>query len=462
MSAPESYRRVAAFVREHPWAILPETLATIVEVVRLRVAGTPLSDADIRTRLVAQPARVEHPAAPAGIAVIPVFGVMGHRMGMMTEISGGTSTERVQAEVRKAAADPAIGAIALDIDSPGGSVFGVAELADTVFEARQQKPVVAIANARMASAAYWIGSQATELIVTPSGEVGSIGVLAIHEDVSRAAEEDGLKVTYITSRSAPRKTDGNPFEPLSDQARAMLQGRVDTYEDLFTAAIARGRKMPQRRIQGQFGAGLMIGAEEAVELGMADRVEPMETALARLATQLSDRRGGRSMTGQAAATPRVTVELLEPDQEGRCPEGYEKGEDGKCHLAKTDSQEPGDPKAIAAACVDAGFPEAAKELIGLPMSQVEAQLKERQRVKAAADAKAAEVRQLCAMATVPEIAGDLIAGDLKAALTRLKARLASTEIDTAQRGDGVDRSRPALNTTEIYRERNARPAMKGA
>src|SRR5262249_47727138 len=164
-------------------------------------------------------ARITKAARPAprragAVQVIPIYGVLAQRMGLIGESSGGTSTDQVGQALRSAMADPQITGILLDIDSPGGEVFGTPELARAVFEARAQKRVVALANSFAASAAYWIGSQATEFLMTPSAQAGSIGVIATHEDWSKAAEAGGVKVTYITS--SPFKAEGNQFEPLSD------------------------------------------------------------------------------------------------------------------------------------------------------------------------------------------------------------------------------------------------------
>jgi ClpP class serine protease len=174
------YERIATFVQEFPFAMMQGPLEAMLEVFELRLTGRGFSDDEIHARLEAI-ARREAPAPqPKQIAVLPVYGVLAHRMNLITAMSGGMSTEQLGGAVRAAASDPTISAILLDIDSPGGSVFGVQELADEIYQARQSKPVYAIANATAASAAYWIGSQASEFVVTPSGQVGSIGVVAVH------------------------------------------------------------------------------------------------------------------------------------------------------------------------------------------------------------------------------------------------------------------------------------------
>ena len=212
--------------------------------------------------------------------MLPLTGVIMHRANMFSEFSGGTSTEKFTAAFRQLVADPMIKAIVLDVDSPGGTVAGVEELASEIFKAREQKPIYAVANALAASAAYWIASSATELIVTPSGLVGSIGVYAAHQDISEFAKQAGVKVTLVSA--GKYKTEGNEFEPLSDEARAALQARVDEYYGMFVKAVARNRGVSPSDVRGGFGEGRVVGAKQAVALGMADRVATLDETLARL------------------------------------------------------------------------------------------------------------------------------------------------------------------------------------
>jgi len=331
------YPHVVKALSEHPWAILPATLDKIVEVVRLRISGGRLSDEEIRLRIAGAAA-----APTAGIAgrvqVIPIFGVISHRMNMFSAISGGTSTEQLGAQVQEALNDSRVSALLFDIDSPGGAVQGIQELADAIYAARGRKRLVACVNATCASAAYWLATQADEIVVTPSGQVGSIGVLAIHEDLSKQAAMLGVKVTYV---SAGRyKTEGQPFVALTDEAKAALQVLVDGYYETFVGAVARGRRVKPEAVLTGFGEGRMFAAAAALALGMVDRIETMDQTLARLNGQTS----AVSLVADTASllvtstipkrTPMAEThaETLDPDPDGSCPEGYVKGDDGRCHM----------------------------------------------------------------------------------------------------------------------------------
>lgn len=217
------------------------------------------------------------------VAVIPVMGLITHRDSWM-----GSSTSFLAAELRAAVADQAVDSILLEVDSPGGEVNGIEEAAALIREARASKPVVAVANTQAASAAYWLASQATELLVTPSGEVGSIGVYGMHLDLSGALAAQGIKVTLVSAGKF--KTEGNPFEPLADEARVAFQSSVDRYYASFVRDVAKGRRVSVDAVRSGFGEGRSVGAAQAVASGMADGVATFEDAARRAARLAVERR----------------------------------------------------------------------------------------------------------------------------------------------------------------------------
>jgi signal peptide peptidase SppA len=277
------YQHVMSHVFGQPWAILPEKLEAICQVLRVRAAGDEISAEEIQAHLGAGPK--PRPNTPGTVAVIPVYGVISRRMNMFSEMSGGTSIEKLQSSFRQAMADPGCKAIVFDFDSPGGSVDGVPELADEIYNARSSKKIVGQVDTMSASAAYWLASQCSEIVVTPSGAVGSIGVFAQHTDVSKAAENEGVKVSLISA--GKYKTDGNPYEPLSDSARTNLQETVDAFYSMFTKAVARGRDVASGDVRGGYGEGRMVLAAAAVKEGMADKVATMDETLARFGVSQS-------------------------------------------------------------------------------------------------------------------------------------------------------------------------------
>lgn len=257
-----------------PWSILSGKLAEIEAVLNAR-SITLASDQEI-----AAARRDGSPMRSFGsIAVIPVFGTIAPRANMMTEMSGGTSAEVLARTIRAAASDPKIGAIVLDVDSPGGATPGIQDAAAAVREARAEKPVVAVANSLMASAAYWIASGAGEIVAIPGADVGSIGVFAIHRDYSVADAQDGVRTTIISAGKL--KTAGNPYEPLGDEARASIRARVDEAYAAFVRDVAIGRGKKESDVTDGMGQGALLGSEAARAAGLVDRVETMDQVLAR-------------------------------------------------------------------------------------------------------------------------------------------------------------------------------------
>lgn len=272
-----------------PWAMLPERLAAVTSVIHRWSDGVKFNAAEIESAIgnahqVAAARSAQDAAQSGAVAVLPMFGIISNRIHQVKDISGpgGTSTEGFARNFRQAVNDPGIGAIVIDVDSPGGSVYGVAELADEIYAARGKKKVVAVASSLAASAAYWIASAAQEFVVTPGGEVGSIGVYTAHEDWSKFLEAKGINTTLISAGKF--KTEGNPYEPLSKDAVAAIQGRVDEYYSMFVKSVAKYRGVSPSDVRDGYGQARVVGAKEAISLNMADRIETLDETIARLSS----------------------------------------------------------------------------------------------------------------------------------------------------------------------------------
>jgi len=213
------------------------------------------------------------------IAVLPVSGPVSYRPSLFSYFFGGAVIETLQKQLQAAISDPQVRAILLRIDSPGGMVSGVTEFAAELRAAKAVKPILALADTTAASAAYWLAAQATEVWAVPSADVGSVGVYAIHEDFSRMLEQDGVTVTLISA--GEHKTDGNPYEPLSQDARADMQRRVDQVYEQFLADVSEGRRVSTDRVRESFGQGRLLGADEALQAGLIDRIGTFREALGR-------------------------------------------------------------------------------------------------------------------------------------------------------------------------------------
>jgi len=282
-----SARNVVGLFCRTPWAILPEKYAQMEEVIRLRSDGLRLTETEIRMRLGLdeEQERQEQQRVVNGVGVLRLFGVIGPRMNMMLRFSGGTSTQQFGKQLAALAANDQAKAILIEVDSPGGSVLGLEELALQIQSVAQNagKPIKAVARGMCASAAYYVASAVgpKNLIATPSSMIGSIGTILVHSEGSRYWDRAGWTDTVISA--GKHKKDGNAYEPLSDQARATLTEHLNQYYDQFTAAVARHRNVSVQTVLESYGQGKTFIAGRALELGMIDRVADFDAVLEELA-----------------------------------------------------------------------------------------------------------------------------------------------------------------------------------
>lgn len=211
------------------------------------------------------------------IAIIPILGTMTQRADLMTQYSGGTSTDSVIRAINEAVSNTAYKSIILDVDSPGGSVYGLEELKDTIKNAAKTKRVIAVSNSMMASAAYYVSSAATKIVSAPGGQVGSIGTIAVHIDQSKAIEDSGYKYTFITA--GKYKALGNASEPLTDEALGYYQDMVNQYYDMFVSAVADGRRVDKQTVKDSYGQGKVLSAKDALKVGMIDQIKTLRNVI---------------------------------------------------------------------------------------------------------------------------------------------------------------------------------------
>lgn len=311
------YARLIRAAMQQPWAITTAMAATITDLLRFRAAGGRFTADEIRARIGAA-ADEERPTARRQglVAVIPIWGVIAHRT--FEASSGMTSTETIRGWLKRAVADEEVTAILLDISSPGGTVDGVPELATEIFNARKVKPVVAIANSMAASAAYWLGSQAEEFVVIPSGQVGSVGVYMLFEDWSEHLAKEGVKYQPISA--GEHKLEGAFWEPMSEETRAHFQASVDAVYADFLKAIARGRGTTVADVKKNFGGGRVYDAADAKARGMVDRVETFDQTLARLMKTPRRSGAGRVAVADVRAKEDAPTRVAEesPDESAPC------------------------------------------------------------------------------------------------------------------------------------------------
>lgn len=273
--------RPALFDESGLAAIYPATWQRIQATLRAEASTDP--QAASLSRAIATPT-----APPDGIAVVPVHGVITQRSSFYSDLFGGTSLDRLQATLAQLRDDSAVRTIVLHVNSPGGGVYGVDETAELIAEVGKRKRVVAFTDGLMASAAYWLASAAAHIVATPSAEIGSIGVYAIHLDYSAKIASDGITVTLV--KAGEHKAEANPYQPLSDEDREAMQSRIDAYHSMFTRRVAKGRGVAIDQVRGEaFGAGRVVGAATAVSAGMADEIGSFADVLRGVSRDTSSR-----------------------------------------------------------------------------------------------------------------------------------------------------------------------------
>lgn len=232
-------------------------------------------------------------------AILSIIGPLFSRGAAFSEFFGAATYETLAAKLDAVAYDPKITSIVLDIDSPGGEAIGCFELAAQIRSISARKPVVAFVNGMACSAAYALASAARSIVAAPSAIVGSIGVVAMHLDFSRALDAAGVTPTLIFAGA--NKVDGSPYQPLADGARGAIQAEVDGLNDMFldTVAAGRGARLTRKAAKAT-EARTYIGAD-AKAAGLIDHLGAINIALA-LARPTASTKGPL-----AAAKPSATA-----------------------------------------------------------------------------------------------------------------------------------------------------------
>lgn len=263
--------RALEFITSQPWLITDEALQTILALAERSAMdpdalagrdGRPLS----HTRTVTM---------RDGTAIIPVVGPIFRYANLFTEISGATSTQVLATDFRAALEDPNVRAIVFDINSPGGTASGINELGNMIFAARGEKRIIAYGGGQVASAAYWIGSAADEIVVDATSPIGSIGAKLSMTDTSVRDAKVGVRTIEIVSSQSPDKV----MDVSNDEGRAKVQKIVDDLAGVFVEAVARNRDVTIETVLTDFGRGGMMVGRAAVEAGLADRLGSLESVL---------------------------------------------------------------------------------------------------------------------------------------------------------------------------------------
>lgn len=236
-------------------------------------------------------------AQQTGVLVIPVYGVLVARENNVNLCATQTSYESIRNQITSGINDPRVEEIVLELDSPGGAVVGCFELVADIVAAKAIKPIHAIVHFSAFSAAYAIASACTDISLSDSAGVGSIGVIMKHADFSQQLADDGIKVT--TFFRGARKNDLAADTPLGDDTIAVVDQRMDRYYGQFVETVAANRGLSVEAVRAT-EAGLYYG-KDAVAAGLADKVESQQAAINRIAANVASQRNGKPRGARATA-----------------------------------------------------------------------------------------------------------------------------------------------------------------
>jgi signal peptide peptidase SppA len=273
-------------------------------------ALTPAAYADLRSAL-ERAARGEEAMASFGkgslpphakgshVAVIHVGGLLMKNPSPFMQKLGASSTSEIRDQFEQAMSNPEVHSVLLHVDSPGGTVDGTQALADHIYNSRGRgKPIHAHVDGLGASAAYWIASSAHRVTAAnPTTQIGSLGVIASHVDISQALGNAGVKVTDVVS--GPHKGLGVAHKPLGDAGRAEMQHLVDGLHAEFASHVAKARGLSKDAL-GQVATGRVFLANQAKALGLIDGVQPFDATYSALLAK-------STKTAPAAKAPPVDV-----------------------------------------------------------------------------------------------------------------------------------------------------------
>ena len=282
------------------WAIEPDKLREIQAIYATHLRGEKIDIPALEARL-GRPLSSEqqqYTVEPGGVAVLRMSGIIAPKANLFMQVSGGLSTQMATKQLESAVADQRVRSIVLAIDSPGGNVIGTPEMASAVREMSAIKPIVTHSDGALASAAYWIGSAANAVYLSgPTVQAGSIGVVIDRTFNPNSA----LREESIVAGKYKRIVKSN--EPLSDEARAMVQADVDYVYSLFVDAVAQHRDTTAQQVLDRMAEGRVFRGQQAIDAGLVDGVSTLDALVESMATDPAPYAQRRKAVFAVAALP---------------------------------------------------------------------------------------------------------------------------------------------------------------
>lgn len=284
-----------------PWAMLPDQVMLMSEMIRGMDISAHLASVDIeaRSRGGDDDQYGSYTELIDGIAHVRASGPL---MKHASSFSSSASTVLMRREIRQAAADPNVRGILLSLDSPGGTVAGTRELANEVAAAAAVKPVHGFAEDMAASAAYWVISQTARLSANATALVGSIGTYTVIHDLSAMASQQGIKVHVV--RAGDMKGAGTPGTEVTPAQLAEMQRTIDALNSHFLQGVESGRKMTSEMVKLLNDGRVHVGSA-ALDLKLIDAVGTYDDAVSALEAAITSPSTRRSFS--MSADPKADV-----------------------------------------------------------------------------------------------------------------------------------------------------------
>jgi ClpP class serine protease len=281
-------------VCNRPWLITQDWLHTIVKIVSREHLDPALAQ-QIREDRASRPSAIamqrgrridgSRAVLRGNVAIIPVVGPIVRRADMFTEMSGMQSLETIVTDLRVTLETPEAEAILFAMDTPGGEVTGISELAAHIYDARKRKPIQTYVEGLGASAGYWLASATERIVMADTASVGSIGVVLAVYDPDKMSSRT---IEFVSSQSPSKRPD-----PRTEAGKAVFQRIVDDTASVFVGAVAQYRGVSEAKVLADYGQGDVLVGARAVKAGLADEVSTFESTLAALAAEPQRRRNGR-------------------------------------------------------------------------------------------------------------------------------------------------------------------------
>lgn len=300
MSAAVNYPHIASMVFNTPLYATPTLVQAVRSVLEPRLLGKTLELPETLLGSSSDENAMRSVQVVGKVAVISIHGVLVPRRGQINQACQELlSYEAIRAQINAALNNEIVNEIVLDFHTGGGAAMGCKELADFIHASKALKPITAIVNFAAYSAGYYLASACSKIVCSPTAGVGSIGVIIETYEVSKWEENIGIK--YSTFFRGDHKNNGSPHEPITDQAIAAIESRLDVAYDTFVNSVAEYRSMDVSAVTAT--QARLYDSDEALAAGLIDEIAPAQDAVNAIAmrNQAETPKTNRRVMAQARA-----------------------------------------------------------------------------------------------------------------------------------------------------------------